>query len=38
MYLDNVVLAIYAIYRPEDSDTLDLIHNEEIPGFIKKFF
>lgn len=37
-YIANIVLAIYGLYRPEDNDTIELIHNEEIPFFVKKFF
>lgn len=29
---------MYGIYRPEDEDTINLIHNDDIPGFIKVFF
>ena len=36
--LGNFVLGVYGVYRSEDEDTLNLIHNEDIPGFVKLFF
>lgn len=37
--LGNVILAIYGIYRPEDTDILEMsVANDDIPGFIKIFF
>lgn len=39
MNLGNVILAIYGIYRPEDTDILEMsVANDDIPGFIKIFF
>lgn len=35
----NLILAVYGIYRPEDSDTLEMsVGSEDIPGFIKILF
>ncbi len=34
----NIILAIYGIYRAEDSDTLLMVVSEDIPGFVKVFF
>jgi hypothetical protein len=34
----NIILAIYGIYRAEDTDTLLMVVTEDIPGFVKMFF
>lgn len=34
----NLILAIYGIYRAEDSDTLIMVVSEDMPGFVKVFF
>jgi hypothetical protein len=34
----NLVLALYGIYRPEDTDTLLMVGSEDIPGFVKVAF
>lgn len=34
-----MVLAIYGIYRPDDTDILEMsVGNDDIPAFIKIFF
>ena len=34
----NIILIIYGLYLPEDHHTLVLLHNSELPNFIKWFF
>jgi len=34
----NLILAIYGIYRAEDTDTLQMSTSEDIPSFVKIFF
>ena len=38
LIISNIILAIYGIYRAEDSDTLLMVVSEDIPGFVKVFF
>ena len=38
LIVDNLILAIYGIYRPEDNDTLVMVTTDDTPHFIKLFF
>ena len=34
----NLILIVYALYRPENNSILALLHNEDTPSFVKWFF
>ena len=36
--LANLVLALYGIYRAEDTDTLIMVTSDDLPGFVKVAF
>jgi len=34
----NLILALYGIYRAEDTDTLIMVTSDDLPGFVKVAF